>query len=309
MLVFALTTIFALAWLFIPENAFAWGPVTHLQVGLEALKNIGSFEHGLRMVLQGFPYHYLYGCIAADIIFAKGLAKVHEHSHNWSVAFSVLEEASSPPQESFAYGYLSHLAADTVAHNYYIPGCVVKSYSAKTLRHLYWEVRFDAWAKRSLWDLSKEIATLPQHEEDDELLERVVKRTLFSFKTDKRIFHGLLVLNRIEQWQKMLSNLSEKSPWKLANEDVNKYRGLSCQTTLDFLTHLEKAECIQMDPIGTNALLSAKWMRKNLRMLDRNGKLEPGLYLQALRSLEPESSIDCQASGLPDHDEGRSRQI
>ena len=37
-------------------------------------------------------------------------------------------------------------------------------------------------------------------------MERVVKRTLFSFKTDKRIFHSLLVLNRMDQWQKMLKS-------------------------------------------------------------------------------------------------------
>jgi len=174
---------------------------------------------------------------------------------------------------------------------------VVKSYAAKTFRHIYWEVRFDARAKRSLWDLSREIASLPQHDEDDELLERVVKRTLFSFKTDKRIFHSLLILNRMDQWQKMLHNLSEKSPWKLADEDVDKYKNLSYQTTFDFLTHLQKAECIKSDPIGSNALLSARWIRKNLRMLNRKGKLEPNLYRQALRSLEPEPRIRCESLG------------
>lgn len=290
MIVCILTFLFIFSLLLFPDKAFAWGPVTHLQMGLEALKNLSLFEHSLRMVLQGFPYHYLYGCIAADIIFAKGLARLHEHSHSWTVAFEVLEEACSPAQESFAYGYLSHLAADTVAHNYYIPECVVKTYSAKTFRHLYWEVRFDALARRELWDLSREIAALPQHEEDDELLERIVKRTLFSFKTDKKIFHSLLVLNRMEQWQKMLNNLTEKSPWKLSKRDVSRYRELSCHTTLDFLTHLQNAACINMDPIGKNTLLSARWIRKNLRMLERKGKLEPGLYHEALRSLEPEPS-------------------
>ncbi len=277
----------ALLWLLLPDQAHAWGPVTHLQIGLEALRHLGQFEHSLRMLLQSFPYDYLYGCIGADIIFAKGLAKLHEHSHNWTVAFDVLEEASSPSQEAFAYGYLSHLAADVVAHNYFIPESVVKSYSAKTFRHLYWEVRFDALAKRDLWDLSREIAGLPQHDEDDELLERVVKRTLFSFKTDKRIFHSLLVLNRMDQWQKMLINYSKKSQWKLSRKDVAQYRALSFQATLDFLLHEKEATCITWDPTGKDALLSAKWIRKSLKMLDRRGNLEPGVYLQALKSMQP----------------------
>ena len=279
-------------WLLIPENAFAWGPVTHLQIGLEALKNVNLLEHSLRMLLQCFPYDYLYGCIAADIIFAKGLARLHEHSHTWAVASAVLEEASTPSQESFAYGYLSHLAADTVAHNYFIPECVVRTYSAKTLRHLYWEVRFDTQAKKELWDLSREIARLPQHEEDDELLEKVVKRTLFSFKTDKKIFHSLLILNRMDQWQKMLYNISEKSPWKLPDQDVTKYLDLSVIKTMDFLTSPNEANCLSMDPIGKNALLSAKWIRRNLRILDRKGKLEPSLYHQALKSLQPDCQLD-----------------
>jgi len=282
-----LATLAAMLWWLLPETAYAWGPVTHLQLGLEALTHLGRFEHSLRMLLQSFPYDYLYGCIAADIIFAKGLAKLHEHSHNWSVAFGVLEEASSPQQEAFAYGYLCHLAADVVAHNFFIPECVVKTYSAKTFRHLYWEVRFDAMAKRELWDLSREIARLPQHDEDDQLLEQVVKRTLFSFKTDKRIFHSLLILNRMEQWQRMLKIHAEKSPWQISKSDVERYRDLSLHATLDFLLHDKAASCAQMDPTGKDSLFTARWVRKNLKALDRQGTLEPTLFQQALRSLQP----------------------
>ena len=269
-----------------PETAHAWGPVTHLHVGLEALRQLHLFAHSLRMVLLTFPYDFLYGCIAADIIFAKGLAKLHEHSHSWPVAFGVLEEASSPQQEAFSYGYLCHLAADVVAHNVFIPESVVKAYPSKTFRHLYWEVRFDALAKPELWDLSREIARLPQHEEDDQLLELVVKRTLFSFKTDKRIFHSLLVLNRMEQWQRMLSLHSKKSQWQISQADANRYHELSLKATLDFLVRGKQASCVRMDPIGKNALFTARWIRKILKTLHRNGRLEPDLYLQVLRSVQ-----------------------
>jgi len=275
-------------WLFLPDQAFAWGPVTHLQLGIDALRHVSLLDHSLRMLLESFPYDYLYGCIGADIIFAKGLARIHDHSHSWHVGFSVLEEAGSPAQESFAYGYLSHLAADTIAHNHFIPVCVVRTYPAKTLRHAYWEMRFDTLAKRELWMLAREIASLPQHEEDDQLLERVVKRTLFSFKTDKRIFSSLLMLNRMEQWHRMLDNLSDKSIWTLSDRDAARYRGLSLGSALDFLTHLERAACLKLDPTGKDALISAKWIRKNLRALDRRGKLEPNLYIQALKALQPE---------------------
>ncbi len=287
-MVFAVGFVVALsAWLLFPREAFAWGPVTHLQLGIEILRNTGLLGHSLRMVLESFPYDYLYGCIGADIIFAKGLARIHEHSHNWLVGFSILEEAGAPAQESFAYGYLSHLAADTVAHNYFIPECYVRTYPAKTLRHVYWEVRFDRLEKRELWTLAREIARLQQHGEDDELLERVVKRTLFSFKTDKKIFSSLLVLNRMEQWQKMLDTMSEKSIWTLTNRDAARYRELSFKSALDLLLHLERAACLKMDPTGKDALLSAKWIRRNLRVLDKRGKLDPDFLAQALKAVQP----------------------
>jgi hypothetical protein len=46
---------------------------------------------------------------------------------------------------------------------------------------------------------------------------------------------------------------------------------------------------MKMDPTGKDALLSAKWMRRNLRVLDRRGKLEPEFLAQALKALQPEN--------------------
>jgi transposase len=93
----------------------------------------------------------------------------------------------------------------------------------------------------------------------------------------------------MEHWQKMLDNLSEKSVWTLTDRDAAKYRELSFKNALDFLLHLERADCMKMDPTGKDALLSAKWIRRNLRALDRRGKLEPDFLAQALKALQPEN--------------------
>jgi hypothetical protein len=94
----------------------------------------------------------------------------------------------------------------------------------------------------------------------------------------------------MEQWQKMLDNMSEKSVWTLSERDAAKYRALSFRNALDFLLHVERAACLRMDPTGKDALLSAKWIRRNLRVLDRRGKLEPGFLAQALKALQPEEA-------------------
>lgn len=267
-----------------PNAAYAWGPATHLQLGVEVLKNAYFLKEALRGLLLQNAYSYLYGCIAADIIFAKGLAKLHEHSHSWGVGLGILTEASTPSQQAFAYGYLSHLASDIVAHNHFVPECMIKTYSTRTLRHLYWEVRFDTAVKTEYWALAKEVASSPCSENDD-LLERIVTRTLFSFRTDKTIFNGLLVLNRMGHWQRMLNNVSKKSAWELSPLEVERYRKLSLGSSLDFLVHRTQALCFRKDPIGKDALLSAKWMRRNLKILDRKGRLTPALYAGVINSL------------------------
>jgi hypothetical protein len=59
---------------------------------------------------------------------------------------------------------------------------------------------------------------------------------------------------------------------------------------MEFLLHLERAACLKMDPTGKDALISARWMRRNLRALDRRGKVEPDLFAQALKALQPENN-------------------
>jgi len=282
--------VFTIVWLIFPEKAFAWGPATHIQIGLEALKNVNLLGHGLQILLQAYPFDYLYGCIGVDIIFAKGLAKDHEHSHNWDIGFAVLEEAASPAQEAFAYGYLSHLAADAIAHNYFIPECTIKNFKSKTFRHVYWEMRFDSLIKKELWGLARQIVSMPQHAEDDRLLEKVVKRTLFSFKTDRRIFSGLVQLNHLSQWQRMMTSLSERSPLRLPEHDTSRYLDLSIKNSFNLLFHYKKASCLDMDPTGKQSLRSAKGLRKNLRRLGRRGILSPVVYAHLLDSLQLENS-------------------
>ncbi len=277
--------------LLLPQCAYAWGPATHLQLGVEILKNAFVLEKGLQRVLLEFPYAYLYGCIAADIIFAKGLARVNEHSHCWRVGLGILDGASSACQQALAYGYLSHLAADIVAHNYFIPERIIETYRARTLRHLYWEVRFDTCIKAEFWSLATEIASSSELEHDA-LLEKMVKRTLFSFKTDKKIFNGLLVLNRTTQWQQMLASLSKKSVWKLPASHVDRFLRASLMASFDFLLYHSRGWSFRQDPTGRAALSSAKKTRKMLRQLSRQGRLTPAIFVQTLNAFHHHMSLN-----------------
>src|SRR5262249_48933023 len=76
-----------------PSLAFAWGPATHIDFGLQVLKHAAVLTPFVRELLRRYPDDYLYGCCAADIIVGKNFAKYLYHCHNWQVGLRVLDTA------------------------------------------------------------------------------------------------------------------------------------------------------------------------------------------------------------------------
>ena len=229
-----------------------------------------------------FQYDYLYGNISADIVIGKKYAGKLKNCHNWNVGFKVFDKASSPSQKAFALGYLSHLAADTIAHNYYIPERMILSFSARTLRHTYWELRFGSFVKREIWQLPKMIAK-DVHRDNDKLLKSVFENNnLLSFKTNKTIFSSMLLIPRMNSWHRMMNRLSSRSKWVLKQEEKDKYFQLSFTAVIGLLTLWGDAPCLNEDPTGWEKLKKAKtWRRKlkqaNLRNVNANGLLDSAL--------------------------------
>lgn len=253
-----------------PDEVFAWGPATHLQIGWQVLSNPALLTGPVKPLLELFPYDYLYGCISADIVVGKRFTRELKHCHNWTVGFKLLRSAGAPSQKAFAYGYLSHLAADTIAHNYYVPEKMVSAYSTRFLRHIYWEMRFDALAETVVWDLPRKIMK-DVHEDNDPLLESVLENTLLSFNTNKTIFNNVMLIHRMEQWHKMIGKLSSYSRWVLHKEDVEVYYQMSMAAVMDLLHRQDMAACLDEDPTGRKNLELAKSLRRKLKFMNKNG--------------------------------------
>src|SRR3990172_4770349 len=168
------------------------------------------------------PHDFLYGNIGADIVVGKNLVEELKHCHNWRMGFKLLRKSEASYQKAFAYGYLSHLAADTVAHNHFIPEMMIRSFSARTLRHMYWELRFDALADKDVWRMPKRMVK-DIHRENDRLLGSLIEDSPLSFRTNNRIFSSLLILSRIKHWHRMLALLSNTSRWTLHREVKDKF--------------------------------------------------------------------------------------
>lgn len=257
--------------LLLPADALAWGPATHLEVGKTVLENTKLLVPPVRALLLAYPYDFLYGNISADIVIGKNLVEELKHCHNWKVGFRLLRRAGSDSQKAFAYGYLSHLSADTIAHNHFIPEMMIKTFSARSLRHIYWEMRFDALAEKGIWQLPRKFIK-EVHRDNDRLMGETIEDTPFSFRTNKTIFSSMLMLHRFEQWHKMLGLLSSSSKWALSKEEKERYFAISVDSVIDLLTFSHKAHCIKKDPTGRHSLNAAKFIRKRLKTIQRSGR-------------------------------------
>ncbi|MBN2643981.1 MAG: zinc dependent phospholipase C family protein [Desulfuromonadaceae bacterium] len=265
-----------------PEQALAWGFGVHLTLGNGLLANCHQLPETLATLLTAWPDDFLYGCISADITLGKKYTHYLKHCHSWNIGRAVLSAAETPAQQACAYGYLAHLAADTVAHGFMVPYKMVRSYNTLLLNHAYWELRFEAQIPTELWQQARMLAQ-QDFRDNDRMLRGVLANTLFSFGTNKQLFNSLLLLSRIRRWQRLLATLDRRSSWALEQEDREEYLQLAAAAGLSVLGSPE-SPYFKADPTGDRALATAAQLRTNLTLLWQDGKLSP----EAASSLLPE---------------------
>lgn len=269
-----------------PGDAHAWGPVTHLVHGSQILDSLSILAPSLQQILGEHRLAYLYGCVAADIVVGKKYTRsLYTHCHCWPVGWQIVEAAESEREEAFAYGYVSHLAGDVYSHNHYVPVQLVVSYQARTLRHIYWEARFDAAQERDRWRLLRQVFD-QRYVDCDRLVEKVVERTLFSFRTNKRIFNSVMGLHQMDQWRRMVRRLSDRSRYALPSSEIDRFNGLCVTSIRDLLAHGRRSACQHADPTGRDALARAEILRRKLRALRRRGQMTEAIAAE-LRALAP----------------------
>ncbi|PLX95092.1 MAG: hypothetical protein C0621_04490 [Desulfuromonas sp.] len=277
---------FLILLLLFPVDAFAWGIGVHLEIGSHMLSQLALFPAEVARVLAAAPYDFLYGCISADITLGKKYTHHLKHCHRWRMGKKILDKAQGEQQLACAYGYLCHLAADTIAHNYFVPFKMVRTFNTVLLNHAYWELRIEAHVDEQIWPLAREVARR-NYRENDDLMRSVLSNTLFSFGTNKRIFNSLLLLNRLQQWQKTIRSLDTTSKWKISDEDRKEYLLLAREAALSILKNFEKSPSRKADPAGERALSVASALRSNLKSLWLDGKLPEREVQELLLQFKP----------------------
>lgn len=250
-----------LALMLTPAVAHAWTPGTHIFLGEAVMRSLPLLPSSISELLAAFPYDFLYGSIAADTSIAKKYAAAGRHSHSWNVGFEIHNNAESEPLRAFGLGYLAHLAADSVAHNYFVPHQLTITSSTAALGHSYWESRFDMHIGERFSRTAKQLI-LRDHTQSDEHLDRILSPTIFSTPTNRRIFRGMVYVADSESWQRIFHLVEEKSRWDLAEREVETYMARAFDYIIDLMTRLDHAEPYKLDPAGTSALREAKKVRR-----------------------------------------------
>jgi hypothetical protein len=225
------------------------------------MRSLAFLPSSVAELLSAFPYDFLYGSIAADTSIAKKYAAAGRHSHSWNVGFEIHNNAESEALRAFGLGYLAHLAADSVAHNYFVPHQLTITSSTAALGHSYWESRFDMHIGEQFSRTAKQLI-LRDHSHSDEHLDRILSPTIFSTPTNRRIFRGMVYVADSESWQRIFHLVEEKSRWDLSEQEVGIYMVRAFDYIIDLLTKLDRAEPYKLDPSGTVALREAKKVRR-----------------------------------------------
>jgi hypothetical protein len=261
-----------------PGVAHAWTPGTHVFLGEAVMRSLSILPVAVAELLREFPYDFLYGSIAADTSIAKKYAPVGRHCHSWTVGMEIYDSARDDPLRAFGLGYLSHLAADSIAHNYFVPKQLAITSSTSALGHSYWESRFETHLGPECARRARELILI-DHARSDGLLDRVLSPTIFSTPTNRRIFRGMVIVADNESWQRIFQLMTENSRWDLADSDVGEYIARSYDFIMDLLLKMDRAEPFRLDPSGDEALRMAKQVRR--RVLREAG--ESRLYEEANR--------------------------
>jgi hypothetical protein len=263
--------------LLIPEIGYSWGPGIHILHGSHILNGLNLLAPWLAKLLADYPWDYLYGCVSADIFIGKGQKRREDHCHNWSVAQKMMAKAKKSNHQAFTFGYLSHLAGDIIAHNFYVPNQLYLTPSTKRMGHLYWEVKSDGYIEEKYWALAREVLERCNND-NDIFLQAIIPDKLIPFRTKKDIYVKVVKLYELGRWQKTATQVY-KSIWETVSPHYIKYLlDLSFALIINLANKQEGSLCLKYDPVGRDNLAAAKKLRR-LAKKNGNRKLTENIFI------------------------------
>jgi hypothetical protein len=250
-----------------PAPAFAWGPVTHIALGVQVLATVITPSTPLQAALVNLPEVFLYGGLAPDIVQGRRFqSRLRRHSHNWATGLGLMQSARGEREQAFVLGYLAHLAADVVAHNFFLPARFIGHFDKGLPSHIYNEACFDSLYERDYRELLLKLLAI-DFSALDAMLKRSIDRPLGGFSTHRIIFEG--GLRRIKQWHRVIR--ATGGAQRIDRDEAEMFARASQDAIAGVLEQHGAAACCRFDPMGAEALKSALSSRRNLLRLTRIG--------------------------------------
>lgn len=251
-----LAAVAAFVFVLLPESAYAWGPGVHISIAEWLLSNLSLLPAPVAHTIALHKDAFKYGALSADIFIGKGSTVVPGHSHNWETGFTLLKNVQSPKLRSYAYGYLSHLAADVVAHNNYVPSLMSGAPTSGKLGHVYIEAQADRmvrWNSNSVRGLFKISCT----DHDCELL-AATNKNKNGFAIRKQVFRSSVALCGGFPWKSSLKLIHHTMPGAADRKYLRNMIDASTRSVVNILSLQDKSAVIGVDPIGERALADSK---------------------------------------------------
>jgi hypothetical protein len=134
------------------RDAFAWGLETHVFFAQWLLANLSFANAELGAAAARLPQLVLAGACLPDLALAGRLlgTAAFRRAHEWSM---LRRMAAAPPEDAdraLAIGYASHLIADVVAHNEFVPEHEARIARVRHVTHAIAEFAMDEHVKASL---------------------------------------------------------------------------------------------------------------------------------------------------------------
>ncbi len=263
------------------DGAWAWGPAVHTIISCNVLESCAQILPAVASVIQAFPNEYIYGAISADFFLWKGQKKKKGHSHNWETGLNFLQGVSSDKEAAYAYGFLSHLAADVIAHNYFVPDLIHRTLRSKRIGHFYTEAVADRFVDPLYLKIAREILSM-NHKDYDSVLRLSAVRNRYGLRARKHIYIQSV---RMSDYLYCLPVFYDRGKGRsYRDERLSFMIGLSFRLVKDLLSYPDSSACLSYDPIGSDNLRLANRGRILSRLL--NNRKPSGRFPIARELLE-----------------------